>query len=198
VRQLRHLPALSTVVRLQRERNQRFGAGHLIDILSGKQTPRIVEQGHNSLSTFGIGADLSDTEWRGVVRQLLAQGLLAVHGDGYGTLVTTEASGGVLNGSHKVLLRREPEKAARAAKKSSAPSDLPAEATGLFEKLRAWRAAAAREQSVPAYIIFGDATLRGIALSRPESIAELGGISGVGEKKLDMYGEQLLEVVASS
>jgi len=189
---------LSTVVRLQRERNQRFGAGHLIDILSGKQTPRIVEQKHNTLSTFGIGADLSDTEWRGVVRQLLAQGFLAVHGDGYGTLVLTESSGAVLDGSRRVLLRREPEKALRSSKRSAAPSDLPAEATGLFEKLRAWRAAAAREQAVPAYIIFGDATLRGIALSRPESIAELGGISGVGEKKLDMYGEQLLEVVATA
>jgi ATP-dependent DNA helicase RecQ len=185
-------------VRLQRERNQRFGAGHLIDILSGKQTPRIVEQKHNTLSTFGIGADLSDTEWRGVVRQLLAQGFLAVHGDGYGTLVLTESSGAVLDGSRRVLLRREPEKALRSSKRSAAPTDLPAEATGLFEKLRAWRAAAAREQAVPAYIIFGDATLRGIALSRPESIAELGGISGVGEKKLDMYGEQLLEVVAAA
>ena len=189
---------LSTVVRLQRERNQRFGAGHLIDILLGKRTPRMTEQGHDSLSTFGIGADLSEQEWRGVVRQLLAQSLLAVHGDGYGTLVITDASAGVLDGSRRVMLRREAEKVARSARKSAVASDLPSEATGLFEKLREWRAATARAQEVPAYIIFGDATLRGIAISRPESLAELAGISGVGEKKLDAYGEQLLEVVAAS
>ena len=189
---------LSTVVRLDRERNQRFGAGHLIDILLGKHTPRMSEQGHDTLRTFGIGADLSDQEWRGVVRQLLAQGLLAVHGDGYGTLVITELSAEVLAGNRQVLLRRETSKPSRGPKKSAVASDLPAEASGLFEKLREWRAAAAREQSVPAYIIFGDATLRGIAISRPDSIAELGGISGVGEKKLDMYGQQLLEVVAAA
>jgi ATP-dependent DNA helicase RecQ len=189
---------LSTVVRLQRERNQRFGAGHLIDILLGKHTPRMAEQGHDTLSTFGIGADLSEQEWRGVVRQLLAQRLLAVHGDGYGTLVITEESAAVLAGQRQVLLRREAERAVRGPKKSAIASDLPTEATGLFEKLREWRAATAREQGVPAYIVFGDATLRGIALSRPESVAELGGISGVGEKKLDAYGEQILEVVAAA
>jgi ATP-dependent DNA helicase RecQ len=189
---------LSTVVRLQRERNQRFGAGHLIDILLGKHTPRMAEQGHDTLSTFGIGADLSEQEWRGVVRQLLAQRLLAVHGDGYGTLVITDESAAVLAGQRQVLLRREAERAVRGPKKSAIASDLPTEATGLFEKLREWRAATAREQGVPAYIVFGDATLRGIALSRPESVAELGGISGVGEKKLDAYGEQILEVVAAA
>jgi ATP-dependent DNA helicase RecQ len=189
---------LSTVVRLQRERSQRFGAGHLIDILLGKRTPRMTEQGHDTIATFGIGADLSEQEWRGVVRQLLAQGLLAVHGDGYGTLIITEDSAAVLAGSRRVLLRREAERAVRGPKKSAIASDLPTEATGLFEKLREWRAATAREQGVPAYIVFGDATLRGIALSRPESVAELGGISGVGEKKLDAYGEQILEVVAAA
>ncbi|WP_213815419.1 DNA helicase RecQ [Glaciihabitans sp. dw_435] len=189
---------LSTVVRLQRERNQRFGAGQLIDILLGKRTPRVIEQGHDTISTFGLGADLSEQEWRGVVRQLLAQGLLAVHGDGYGTLVITDASAAVLAGARPVMLRREPERAAKATKRSAVASELPGEAVGLFEKLREWRAGAAREQSVPAYIIFGDATLRGIALSRPGSLAELAGISGVGEKKLEMYGEQLLEVVSAA
>ncbi|HEV7948422.1 MAG TPA: RecQ family ATP-dependent DNA helicase, partial [Glaciihabitans sp.] len=189
---------LSTVVRLERERNQRFGAGHLIDILLGKRTPRMAEQGHDSLRTFGIGADLSEQEWRGVVRQLLAQGLLAVHGDGYGTLVITEASAGVLDGSRTVLLRREAERPTRSTKRSTAATDLPTEATGLFEKLREWRSGVARDQGVPAYIIFGDATLRGIALTRPESLAELGEVSGVGEKKLDMYGEALLGVVAAA
>jgi ATP-dependent DNA helicase RecQ len=189
---------LSTVVRLQRERNQKFGAAHIIDILVGKRTPRMAEQGHDSIATFGIGADLSDQEWRGVVRQLLAQGLLGVHSDGYGTLVITPSSSEVLSGSRKVELRREPEKVTRSAKKSAVAASLPGEALPLFEKLREWRAAEARAQEVPAYIIFGDATLRGIALSKPDSLAELAGISGVGDKKLTAYGEALLAVVATA
>jgi ATP-dependent DNA helicase RecQ len=187
---------LSTVVRLQRERNQRFGAGQLIDILLGRETDRVRQHRHDELSTFGIGSELNEQEWRGVVRQLLAQGLLAVQGE-YGTLGITEAAGGVLDGSRQVLLRREPERRARAAKKT-AGLELPEGSRGLFEKLREWRAGVAREQGVPAYIVFGDATLRGIAVTKPGSLAELGTISGVGEKKLEAYGEGVLEVVASS
>ena len=186
---------LSTIVRLQRERNQRFGAGHLIDVLLGKTTPRTTQYGHESLSTFGLGTELVEQEWRGVVRQLLAQGLLGTSSDGYGTLVITDASADVLAGTRKVNLRKEPERVAK-VKKSKAAVDLPAEAADLFERLRTWRGGEAREQGVPAYIIFGDATLRGIAVSRPASLAELGTISGVGEKKLEQYGAALLEVVA--
>ena len=189
---------LSTVVRLQRERNQRFGAGHLIDILMGKTTPRTTQHKHDQLATWGIGQELGEQEWRGVVRQLLAQGLLAVNSDGYGTLLVTEASATVLNGSRPVRLRREPERAAKTARKSKVAADLPAEASGLFEKLREWRAAEAREQGVPAYIVFGDATLRGIAITRPDSLDELGTITGVGEKKLESYGQALLAVVAAA
>ncbi|QOD93546.1 DNA helicase RecQ [Chryseoglobus sp. 28M-23] len=185
---------LSTVVRLDRERRQRYGAGQLIDILTGKRTPRVEQLGHDSLATFGIGDDLSDQEWRGVVRQLLAQGLLAVHGDGYGTLVITEASAAVLKGEREVRLRREPKRAPRSSRRS-APADLPSEATPLFERLRAWRAATARELGAPAYIVFGDATLRGIALTEPSSLGELGEISGVGSKKLAQYGEAVLAIV---
>ena len=189
---------LSTVVRLQRERQQRYGAGQIIDILLGKSTPRVLQLGHESLSTFGIGQDVTEQEWRGVVRQLLAQGLLAVHGDGYGTLVITDASAEVLGGNRQVMLRREAPKAAKAAKRSTVAVDLDAPSAALFERLREWRAATAREQGVPAYIVFGDATLRGIALTRPSSLAELGTISGLGEKKLDTYGEAVLEVVAAN
>ena len=189
---------LSTVVRLHRERNQRFGAGHLIDILLGKTTPRTTQHRHDQLATWGIGQDLTEQEWRGVVRQLLAQGLLAVNSDGYGTLIVTEASASVLNGSRAVRLRREPERAAKAAKKSKVAADLPAESSGLFEKLREWRAGEARDQGVPAYIVFGDATLRGIAITKPTTLAELGTITGVGEKKLDSYGAALLRVVAEA
>jgi ATP-dependent DNA helicase RecQ len=190
---------LSTIVRLQRERNQKFGAGHLIDILHGKQTPRVDQYGHDSIATFGIGTELSETEWRGVVRQLLAQGLLAVNSDGFGTLVLTEASAGVLDGSRRVDLRREPERASgRAARKAkSAVADLPAEAQSLFEALRAWRAAKAKEQGVPAYVIFHDATLRELAMRRPASLEELGTVTGVGEAKRAKYGEQLLEALAA-
>ena len=186
---------LSTVVRLQRERNQRFGAGHLIDILLGKANDRVTQHGHDELSTFGLGQELSDQEWRSVVRQLLAQGLLAVQGE-YGILVLTEASATVLSGGRTVLLRREAPKPSKAAKRAIA-ADLPGEAVPLFERLRTWRAETAREQGVPAYIVFGDATLRGIAITRPSSLAALGGISGVGEKKLEQYGPAILAVVGA-
>jgi ATP-dependent DNA helicase RecQ len=185
---------LSTIVRLHRERNQRFGAGHLIDILLGRETDRIRQQGHDQLRTYGIGSELSDQEWRGVVRQLLAQGLLAVNTDGYGTLVITEASASVLDGTRQVMLRREPERVAKVAKRK-AGSELPETAQPLFERLRAWRAEAAREQGVPAYIVFGDATLRGIALTEPTSREQLATVSGVGEKKLDAYGDAVLALV---
>ncbi|WP_185993947.1 DNA helicase RecQ [Streptomyces benahoarensis] len=191
---------LSTIVRLKRERGQKFGAGQIIDILLGRKTAKVVQFDHDALSVFGIGADLRDVEWRGVVRQLLAQGLLAVEGD-YGTLVLTGTSGEVLRGDREVPMRREPEKAARAAKAKSskgkrAPVDLPEAALPVFEALRAWRGSTAKEQGVPAYVIFHDATLREIAVARPAGTAELGTINGVGENKLAKYGAQILEVLA--
>jgi ATP-dependent DNA helicase RecQ len=188
---------LSTVVRLQRERNQRFGAGQLIDILLGKETDRVRSNRHDELKTFGIGTELGDQEWRGVVRQLLAQGLLAVSSDGYGTLVIAPAAAEVLDGSRRVMLRREPERKAKVSKQR-AGVELPDAARGLFERLREWRAGVAREQGVPAYIVFGDATLRGIAVTKPTSLEQLGTISGVGEKKLEAYGDGVLEVVAAA
>jgi ATP-dependent DNA helicase RecQ len=188
---------LSTVVRLQRERNQRFGAGQLIDILLGKETERVRSNRHDELKTFGIGTELGDQEWRGVVRQLLAQGLLTVSSDGYGTLVISPTAADVLDGSRQVMLRREPERRAKVAKQR-AGVELPDGARGLFEKLREWRAGVAREQGVPAYIVFGDATLRGIAVTKPTSLEQLGTISGVGEKKLEAYGDGVLEVVAAA
>jgi ATP-dependent DNA helicase RecQ len=191
---------LSAVLRLHRERHQRFGAGQVIDILLGRKTPKVIENDHASLTVFGIGAELTEMQWRGAVRQLLAQGLLAVAGD-YGTLALTEASGAVLAGQRQVLLRRE-QAPARVRAKSSRPSpqpaaELPAAAEGLFERLRFWRAAAAREQGVPAYVIFHDATLRQIAAQPPSSLAELAGISGVGEAKLARYGEEIMELLTT-
>ena len=193
---------LSTVVRLLRERNQRFGAGQLIDILRGKVTPRTTQHSHDQLATWGIGADLSDQQWRGVVRQLLAQGFLATSGE-YGTLVLTDAAAEVLAGRRTVELRTEPERAARpaaGARKSAAKAaaaDLSPEQETLFAALRVWRSAQSKEQGVPAYIIFGDATLLAIAATKPATLADLDGISGVGAKKLDAYGAALLEVVSA-
>ncbi|MFF3545148.1 DNA helicase RecQ [Streptomyces platensis] len=191
---------LSTVVRLQRERGQKFGAGQIIDILMGKKTAKVIQFDHDGLSVFGVGADLREAEWRGVVRQLLAQGLLAVEGD-YGTLVLTEASGEVLGGRREVPMRREPEKAARAARtkakgKRAVPADLPEAALPVFEALRGWRGRTAKEQGVPAYVIFHDATLREIATLAPTTMAELGTVSGVGENKLAKYGQPILDVLA--
>ena len=191
---------LSTVLRLDRERHQRFGAGQVIDILLGKKTPKVTQFGHDSLTVFGIGTELREGEWRGVVRQLLAQRLLAVEGD-YGTLVLTDSSGEVLSRQRQVMLRREPERVAHTAQKSpksrrAAPVDLPEAAVPVFEQLRAWRAAAAKEQGVPAYVIFHDATLRQIAAESPTTLAELGTVSGVGETKLARYGQQILDALA--
>ncbi|GAA0406624.1 DNA helicase RecQ [Streptomyces luteireticuli] len=190
---------LSAVLRLARERRQKFGAGQIIDILLGKKTAKVIQHDHDQLTVFGIGTDLSSAEWRAVVRQLLALGLLAVEGE-YGTLVLTEASGDVLGRRRDVLMRREPEKPSRARStpgksRAAAPADLPEAALPVFEALRAWRASQAKEQGVPAYVIFHDATLREIATLRPDSLDTLGGVSGVGENKLAKYGEQILEVL---
>ncbi|WP_269855834.1 DNA helicase RecQ [Streptomyces sp. RPT161] len=193
---------LSTVVRLKRERNQKFGAGQIVDILLGRKTAKVIQFDHDALSVFGIGTELREAEWRGVVRQLLAQDLLAVEGE-YGTLVLTDTSGEVLRGQHVVMLRREPERPTRAAKEPKAakagrkvPVDLPEAAVPVFELLRAWRAATAKEQGVPAYVIFHDATLREIATTMPSTLDQLGTVSGVGESKLAKYGQPILDVLA--
>jgi ATP-dependent DNA helicase RecQ len=191
---------LSAIFRLERERGQRYGAGHLVDILLGKTTPRVTKLGHSSLSVFGIGADLSDGEWRGVVRQVLAQGLATVDADGYGTLRLTEASTAVLDGSRPVRLRREaprPARAAKATRSTAAPAaaDLDDAGAAVFERLRTWRAATAKEQGVPAYVVFHDATLREIATRLPTTLDELGTVSGIGATKRDRYGPQVLQTL---
>ncbi|MYV51654.1 DNA helicase RecQ [Streptomyces sp. SID3212] len=194
---------LSTVVRLKRERNQKFGAGQITDILLGKKTAKVIQFDHDALSVFGIGTELREAEWRGVARQMLAQGLVAVEGE-YGTLTLTDESAEVLGGRRPVVLRREPESALRparaekTARNRAAPVDLPAEAVPVFESLRAWRAASAKEQGVPAYVIFHDATLREIAVLSPSTLAELGTVNGVGENKLAKYGEQILETLGAA
>ncbi|MFV0319190.1 MAG: DNA helicase RecQ [Microbacterium sp.] len=191
---------LSTIVRLQRERGQAFGAGHLIDILRGASTDRIRKLRHDELATYGIGADLSDQDWRGVVRQLIAGGLLVPQGE-YGTLALGEAAGAVLRGERTVALRRDVLRSAgrSRARRAAAPEELTDAADrALFEALRAWRAGAAREQGVPAYVVFADATLRALATARPRALADLDGITGIGATKRERYGDAVLEVIAGA
>jgi ATP-dependent DNA helicase RecQ len=186
---------LSTVYRLDREFHQRFGVGHCVDILLGRRTEKVTQFGHDRLSTFGIGTELGEAAWRGVVRQLLAQGLVGVESH-HGTLQLTEASGEVLGRRREVRLRHDPAASAPArVPRARSTVELPAAAAGVFERLRAWRGAAAKEQGVPAYVIFHDATLRQIATDAPGSLAELGRISGVGENKLAKYGQQILDTL---
>jgi ATP-dependent DNA helicase RecQ len=197
---------LSTIVRLNQELGQRYGAGQVIDILLGRKTQKVSEKAHHELKTFGIGTELSEAQWRGVVRQLLAQGLLAVQGE-YQTLALTAASAEVLRSQRQVMFRQDAPtpKAARSSRGTSggaaaaraklAEVDLSPEQEAVFEELRAWRGATAKEQGVPAYVVFHDATLRAIAAAAPSSLGELAGISGVGESKLAKYGDGILEVL---
>ncbi len=192
--------ALSCVYRS----GQRFGVAHLVDILRGAETERIVQFGHDRLSTFGVGADLDARTWRSVFRQLVAAGLLEVDAEGYGGLRLSDASRDVLRGERSVMLRkdlprarqRERSRAARAGTTlpaELAPADLP-----LFEALRALRTRLAREQNVPPYVIFHDATLRGIAQHRPGSLDDLAQVGGIGGTKLERYGEQVLATIAAA
>ncbi|MDO8693012.1 MAG: DNA helicase RecQ [Sheuella sp.] len=189
---------LSAIYRLWKERGQRYGAGHLIDILRGKETPRVLEHSHGSLTVYGIGKDLSEQAWRSVLRQLLAQGLLMVDQEGYGTLALTDESRAVLKGARTLMLRREADKPAKVSspRVKSLQPDLPRAAQTVFEALRSWRAGIARSHGVPAYVIFHDATLREIALACPQTLEDLGFVNGVGVKKLESYGESILECIA--
>lgn len=191
---------LSTIIRLKRERNQAFGAGHLVDILRGASTERIRQQGHDKLSTYGLGSDLSDQDWRSVIRQLLARGIIVAQGD-YGVLAVGDEGAAVLRGESAVPLRRDVlgrGGGAARVRKAAASADVAEGDVDLFEALRAWRAGVAKEQGMPAYIIFGDATLRALAEVRPRTLDDLDGITGIGAKKREAYGEAVLAVVAAA
>ena len=188
--------ALSAVIRS----GQRFGAAHVIDILRGADNEKIRQFGHDRLSTHGVGADLDARTWRGVIRQLVAHGLLEVDAEGYGGLQLTAASRAVLKGEEQVMLRRivaprRERERARAVRTPAAAIELADTDMPLFETLRELRARLAREQGVPAYVIFHDSTLREIAASRPASETELAGVGGIGAGKLERYGEEVLETV---
>ncbi|MBC3884248.1 DNA helicase RecQ [Undibacterium griseum] len=189
---------LSTIYRV----DQRFAAGHVIDILRGIDTERVQQWRHTQLSTYGIGAEKSEAEWRALLRQLIAQGLVAVDYDNYSSLILTEQSRAVLRGELKVQLRqyKKADKAVRHKRQSAkdfTETELSNSEQVLFDKLRWWRVETARTHNVPAYVIFPDATLREIARQSPATLTALRGISGVGDKKLDSYGAQLLDLIQS-
>ncbi|MEO5687242.1 MAG: DNA helicase RecQ [Burkholderiaceae bacterium] len=197
--------ALSTVYRFRQHSGLSFGAGHLIDVLRGKVTDKTTQHGHGSLSTFGIGAKWSEQQWRGVIRQLLSMGHLQSEGD-YNTLGLTDSARAVLKGEIPIRLREHretPKGSGRTRRASSGGSAKPAAAPialdpageQRFAALRAWRSEVAREHNLPAYIVFNDATLAQMALTAPSTLDELSGISGVGAKKLEAYGREILRVL---
>lgn len=200
---------LSTIYRVQQASGIGFGAGHLMDILRGKKTEKVVQFGHDSLSTFGLGAELSEAQLRGVLRQLIATGAVGLNrvsldsGHSFDTLGLTEGSRAVLKGEVAVQLRESvsapaaPKRSRRANVTAPAAASLDVDAQARFINLKAWRAEVAREHNLPAYVIFHDATLAAIAERAPQSLADLQGISGIGAKKLEAYGSDVLRVCST-
>ncbi len=187
---------LSTIYRV----GQRFGAVHVLEVLRGVDSARVKQWQHQSLSTFGIGADRSEAEWRAILRQTMAQGLVDVDHEQYGSLRLTEAARPVLRGETTLMLRRyqKPvrQKRAPAATGSYTEVNLSPVHQALFERLRWWRMETARTHNVPAYVIFHDATLREIARAMPASLEDLRQVSGVGEKKLESYGSEIIRLIS--
>ena len=190
---------LSTVFRAEQHSGFSFGSGHIMDIVRGKTTEKVSQYGHAKLSTFGIGANFSEVQLRGVLRQLIAMGALNVQGQVFNTLQLTEGSRAVLRGEVSVLLRESvSQKAEKRSRKSQAPgpaaANLSQEALVRYINLKAWRAEVAKEHNLPAYVIFHDATLALIASAEPQNLNDLNGISGIGAKKLEAYGQEVLQV----
>jgi ATP-dependent DNA helicase RecQ len=179
--------ALSCIYRT----GQRFGAVHLMDVLRGKATERVTQWNHDQLGVFGIGADLEEPTWRSVFRQLVALGYARPDHDSYGALRLTEESRAVLRGERQVEMRRAVARKGKVVKpRSSSGAD-----SQLLAKLKTWRTAQARSQSVPPYVVFHDATLAEIAAAQPRDLNALSGIAGIGAKKLERYGPALLELL---
>ncbi|MBI3370447.1 MAG: DNA helicase RecQ [Betaproteobacteria bacterium] len=197
--------ALSCVYRT----GQRFGAGYVIDVLTGRSSERMKQFGHDRLPVFGVGKERNDKQWRTVMRQLVALGHLLPDSEAFGALKLTASARGVLKGETSVMLREETaqktvrRRRGKDAKRSSGPlagaglGRTPAN-DGLLGALRAWRSGVARAQGVPAYVVFHDATLEAIAASRPDTDAELRAVSGIGERKLERYGDALLKLVRTA
>jgi ATP-dependent DNA helicase RecQ len=181
--------ALSAVYRS----GQRYGAGHVVDILMGVASDRIENLGHDRLSTFGIGRELDKKTWHSVIRQLLALGHLQPDPEGHGGLQLGPGCRALLRGEQSLELRRDPVPEGRRQRRSRV--DVDTESPG-WQALREWRLLTAQEENVPPYVIFHDATLAAILDARPETLDELAEVSGVGAHKLDKYGEAVLDVLA--
>jgi ATP-dependent DNA helicase RecQ len=201
--------ALSGIYRFAQQGRQfgppSFGAGQLIDVLRGKRTEKVLQFQHEQLSTFGIGADLSEVQWRAVLRQLVALGHVVAEGE-YNTLALTPSARAVLKGEVTLRLRVASEapkrersarttRTARAPAAGAAATELDTAAQQRLAALKAWRTEVAREHNLPAYVVFHDATLTTMAREQPRTLDDLGGISGVGAKKLQAYGEHLLRLL---
>jgi len=193
---------LSTIYRVQQMDGISYGAVHITDILRGKRSEKVLQRGHDSLSTFGLGADFSEVQVRGVLRQLIAIGAVTVDAQAFNTLKLTDASRAVLRGDVPVRLRESVSTPApRKAKRDSArvavklPAAMNEQAESRYLALKAWRAGVAKEHNLPAYVIFHDATLAAIAQNAPQSLEDLQGISGLGVKKLEAYGQQVLRLL---
>ena len=199
---------LSCIYRVQQASGISFGAGHIMDILRGKPTEKVVQYGHDQLSTFGIGADLAEPQWRGVLRQLIASNLVRVNAEAYNTLQLMPDARGVLKGEVSVQLRQQAvssktertrrgsKQAVKTSAKGMVEATLNSGALERLGRLKAWRAEVAKEHNLPAFVIFHDATLRAIAEQAPQDLQALGGISGMGTKKLAAYGAEVLRVCA--
>jgi ATP-dependent DNA helicase RecQ len=203
---------LSTIYRIQQQNGISFGSGHLMDIVRGKKTDKVEQFGHDTLSTFGLGAAFSEVQLRGVLRQLIATGAVGLHkvemdnGHSFDTLQLTEGSRAVLKGEVQVGLResasgaaeRKSKRSARLGAVVKAPIALDSDGLVRYAALKAWRGEVAREHNLPAYVIFHDATLAAIAQRAPQSLEDLQGISGIGAKKLEAYAHEVLRVVAQT
>ena len=196
--------ALSCIYRFHQVTGFSFGSGHLIDVLRGKETDKVKQYRHHELSTWAVGASLSEQQWRAVIRQLIALGYAVTEGE-YNTLSLGGEAKAVLRGEVQMLLRQPatPTKRSKSSRtggstsrRSEAETDLDAAAQVRFDALKAWRAEVAREHGLPAYVIFQNVTLAELARVRPTSLDEMSGISGIGAKKLEAYGDALLRVLS--
>ncbi len=190
---------LSTVYRCRQASGFSFAATHVIDVLRGKATDKVLRFGHERVSTFGIGTDLGEQDWRSLLRQLAAQHLIEVDAAHFNVLHLTDGSRDILRGTRRIAVKRSDPRSARrrrAPAGAAAATPLDADAQALFEDLRNWRGETARAHAVPAYVVFPDATLLAIARARPGDLDTLRGISGVGDKKLERYGQALLDLIA--
>jgi ATP-dependent DNA helicase RecQ len=196
---------LSTIYRVAKESNQHFGAGHLMDIVRGKETDKIAQYGHERISTFGLCSDIAELQLRAVLRQLIATDALRVDAQSFNTLHLTAGSRAVLKGEMSVLLRqslkqprsRKPS-AVRLAKDDASQSPMDVASQARFAALKAWRFEVAGHHNLPAFVIFHDSTLRSIALLNPTTTDQLSTVSGIGAKKLEAYGEEVLAVIKRS